>query len=234
MLYRTIVRWVCVLSLAASAQAAPPALDAAQQTQLAAIAKEVFKGQPMPPDMLAMCSQQLRREAGKRRLRYDPWADIDAACLTPKNAHEPRDTSYLSEKERQDPEVAAIVKATHEVMSHISFVAKTGNSDFVGYWQWPKGTPMARARIVIYDTEGQFSLSPGRTVTEALLLDGLSPDEDGAQARYQRVRKGLEQLGAGTIPPSYQALADQAPPAPAVHPAALQDQLIKRYRSERR
>ncbi|WP_028601575.1 hypothetical protein [Ottowia thiooxydans] len=233
MLFRTLVHCcVCAVLLAGAAQAETPALSATEQTQLSAIAKDVFKSQAMPPDLVAMCVQQLRRDTGKKHPGYDAWADMGAVCLTPRTAHEPRDTSYLNEKERQNPDIAANVKATHAVMSQITFAVKTDNGDFLGYWESPRGTPLALARIVRYDTEGQFSLEPGRTITEALLLEFVSLEEKNAASKYQRARKSLEQLGAGTIPSTYSALNKQILSTVATSPDAMHDQLFKRYRAE--
>lgn len=220
-----------------TALASGPTLSATEQSQLDAIAKDVFEGQAMPADMLAMCSQQLRRGGDnklgrKNSLRYDAWQDMAAVCLTPATRHEPRDMSYLNETERKDPDIAANTQATLEVMRHITFVVKTDNSDFLGYWQWPaKG--IANARIVRYDTEGQFTLEAGRTITEALLLEHISPDDGKrAEAKYKRAKASLDKLGAGTLPASFQALNQLTLPRASVHPNDMHEQLYKRYRAQ--
>ena len=234
--YRTAIRCcvcACALGLVEGARAAPPTLSAAEQSEeLAAISQKVFQGQTMPPDMVAMCTQQLRRSNGKKKPSYNAWVDMDAICLTPQTVHEPRDTSYLKEKQRLDPDIAANVKATDVVMSHITFVAKTSNGDFLGYWQWPKRIPLGRARIVRYDTEGQFSLQSGRTITEALLLEYVDPDDEHAAAEYRRLRDSLEHLGAGPIAHSYDALDKQALPIARTRPEVVHDQLYKQYRAQ--
>ncbi|MBF5004108.1 hypothetical protein [Diaphorobacter caeni] len=228
----TTLATALALGGAAAAHAAE-ALNAAQQGQFDEMERIVFQGQAVPRDIRALCTHQIRR--GKRPvLGYDVYEDLSAYCLTPKMASEPRSTSYLSAAELKDPSIAATVKATHEVMSFITFAVKTDDGDFIGYWQWPKGTPIEQARIVRYDTEGQFNLMEGRTITEALLHEMADPTTDEfsdtpSAKRYARAKKALEKLGAGTLPASFEALDKQSLPTPQKRPDRLQDELYKRY-----
>lgn len=223
---------VALLLLSQAAQAASD-LSAAAQAQLDSNAKAVFKGQVMPPDVRAMCTQELRRERERKTLKFDAYKEFGASCMYPGMEQLLLDEVVLNEKERKDPAIIANVKAVDEVLTYITFAVKTDNGDFIGYWQWPKGTSISEARIVSFDTEGQFKLLDGRTITEVLLLYWANPDNEGnTPKKYQRARKNLEELGSGPIPATYQLLYEQPLKRVQMTPEKLHEVLFERYLRE--
>lgn len=79
------------------------------------------------------------------------------------------DVSYLSEKQLNDPDIAANIKAIAAVSQYISFVAATEDSEYIGYWRGPQTGGLLQAPIVCLDNEGQFNAIAGRNIAEALL-----------------------------------------------------------------
>lgn len=85
---------------------------------------------------------------------------------------------YLSEKERADPEIQATIAATEQVAQMITFVAKDADGNLYGYWHGKKNRPIHEAPIVQYDTEGQFYIMPGASLTEAFCASYCFEEDD--------------------------------------------------------
>jgi hypothetical protein len=88
------------------------------------------------------------------------------------------DTSYLSEKDWADPDIQFNVKAIHAVAKLARFVAKGDESDLFGYWLGTENRSLLAAPIIKYDSEGQFSLMPGKTLTEAVAIMNAFDEQD--------------------------------------------------------
>ncbi|MEJ7601788.1 MAG: hypothetical protein WKG01_28075, partial [Kofleriaceae bacterium] len=70
---------------------------------------------------------------------------------------EPSDTSYLSEADRANPDIAANVDAMTKTNRLISWFGRDMEG-FVGIWRGPLGLAVERAPIVRLDTEGQYAI----------------------------------------------------------------------------
>lgn len=81
---------------------------------------------------------------------------------------EASDTSYLSDFDRENPDIMANVEAMAETNALITWFGREDEQDAVGLWCGPEGTPLDRAPVVVLDTEGQYYLA-STTVGDYLL-----------------------------------------------------------------
>ena len=86
---------------------------------------------------------------------------------------EPSDTSYLSARDRADPDIMANVEAMTATNMLIDWFGRDMEG-FVGFWRGPEGLPAETAPVVRLDTEGQYALI-ATTVGDFLLV---SADHD--------------------------------------------------------
>ena len=166
-----------------------------------------FDGEPAPSDL------QLLLQHKDELAEHDITVDDDPAWA-PWN-----DTSYLSEKDRQDPDIMANVAAIGVVMAHIVFVAELPDSTYLGYWRGRSKRAIAASPIVVYDSEGQFSLIPGASIAEAILATAY--DEDN----FMELKTLLESMGIAIAASS---IDDLAMPDVDDDPGALHRELYSR------
>lgn len=131
--------------------------------------KEVLKGQTVPDDLRHLFRMQMLWPDDDSSTVYDPLAALNCRIIMPGEKIGILDKSYLSAKDKKNPDIMANVKAIDEVCSFITFAAYTDDSSLIGYWHGPEKTPIEKAPIVLLDTEGQFSQLNGKNLTEALL-----------------------------------------------------------------
>jgi hypothetical protein len=100
----------------------------------------------------------------------DPLREaLDHSLLVPGRDYPLLTNSYLNDADRQNPDIMANAAAINEVIDLITFVAESNDGDMIGYWHGPERTPIDSVPIVKFDTEGQFDLMQGRTLSEAIL-----------------------------------------------------------------
>jgi hypothetical protein len=138
---------------------------------------DVLKGQSAPEDLQKLFMMQAARVANDDDYS-DPLESIHAYLVTPGEELDLLTHSYLNDEDKANPDIMANVMAIDKVFTYITFVAKTDDSDLIGYWHGPENTPIESAPIVKYDTEGQFSLLLGKQLTEALLGEHVSDDDE--------------------------------------------------------
>jgi hypothetical protein len=71
--------------------------------------------------------------------------------------NEPSDTSYLSESDRQNPDIAANVEAMAETNKLIAWFGRDAEG-YVGMWRGPGERPIPGAPVVRLDKEGEYSI----------------------------------------------------------------------------
>lgn len=98
--------------------------------------------------------------------------------------------SYLSEDEKRDPQIQANIAAIREVARLITFVAKDEEDNFYGYWHGKQGRPLQNAPIVQYDTEGQFHIMPGTSLTESFTAQYCFDNDD----LFNEIKEGFAKL----------------------------------------
>lgn len=99
---------------------------------------------------------------------------------------EPSDMSYLTAKERKDPDIMSNVDAMLATNELISWFGRDMEG-FLGLWRGPKNTPLDKAPIVRLDSEGQYDLVAA-TVGDYLAI---STDAD----EFDESRKAIAKAG---------------------------------------
>jgi hypothetical protein len=133
------------------------------------------------------------------------------------------DGSYLNDDDRADPDIMSNISATDEVFKYITFVAQNDNGDLIGYWHGPEGISITLAPIVKYDTEGQFELLQGKSLTEAMLGDYVFDNDD----EFTELRDWFSRCGIEIAASCWDNLDT---PDPATKPDELHDTLYNKYR----
>lgn len=143
-----------------------------------------------------------------------PWDDLGIRLLEDDEAPELLDDSYLTEDDLADPGIRANVRAMGETNALIRWVAEADGERAYGYWNGPASPSGAGERaegrdaggaesgqvLVSLDSEGQYMMLAGRTLTEALCAEGAEYADGAFAALVARARE----LAAETDP----ALAD--------------------------
>ncbi|WP_370248375.1 hypothetical protein [Nocardioides sp.] len=150
----------------------------------------------------------------------EPWEEYGVEFLGEDDTPDVFDTGYLTPAELADPDIAANVSAMAETGALITWVAELDGGSWVGLWRGPDDLPLDRAPVVLLDTEGQFTLALGTTVTEAL-CDELGWDDE----RYAEVARACRHAGVPV-----RARGDLAEPSVTPTPGAFHD---RRYRELR-
>jgi len=130
------------------------------------------------------------------------------------------DTSYLTEAEKSDPDIAANITAIAEVCALITFVATDDQANYYGYWRGPDQSPLESSPIVQLDNEGQFYLCGTPNLAGALLVHTCFGESFG------EVREWLSSLGIRDLPSSPYDLGD---PRPSCMPNQLHCELHAKY-----
>lgn len=158
-------------------------------TKIELFQQEILKGQAAPQDLLALLDVVAEAGDGADPLREA----LSFSLLRPGRDYPLLSGCYLNERDRQNPEIMANVAAINEILAMITFVAESEDGDMIGYWHGPERTPIAAAPIVKLDTEGQFGLMQGRTLSEAMLGNyTFSDDERFAGGRAWLKACGIE------------------------------------------
>lgn len=139
--------------------------------------------------------------------------------------HPLRDHSYLSEKERADPEMQCVMAASEQMAEFVQLVCE-GGKGWLGYWTHPD-QPGDELIPIELDTEAQFWGMDGDNFAIACLVDECL-DEDDEQQRFAELTARAIALG---IPISTRAL-DEVEGPPYIHdPNELNARLIEAERA---
>jgi hypothetical protein len=125
---------------------------------------EILKGQVAPADLRALL------DVAGSAVGIDPLREpLGFALLAPGRDYPLLTGSYLSDGDRENPEIMANVAAIDDVLALITIVAESEDGDMIDYWHGPERTPIGQAPIAMLDTEGTFGLMQGRNLAEAIL-----------------------------------------------------------------
>ena len=111
---------------------------------------------------------------------------------------------YLSEDELANPDIQANIAAIEQVGRLITFVAKDDDSNIYGYWHGTNGRALEHAPIVQYDSEGQFYIMPGASLTEAFCASYCFEDND----LFAEMKARFADLDVPFVCDSWQAVYD--------------------------
>jgi len=114
------------------------------------------------------------------------FEDLEFELVDEPDWDEPSDVSYLSAKEKKDPDIASNVEAMAATNKLISWFGR-GQMGFAGLWRGPKNHKLDKAPIVVLDTEGHYEIA-ATTIADFIAI---SVDEDS----FADVKQAL--TGAG-------------------------------------
>ena len=103
------------------------------------------------------------------------------------------DHSYLRPEERNDPGIAANIRAMAEVSALIAFVAQEEDGQYFGFWRGPEKLPIAKCPLIFLDNEGQFNPCVASNFAECVL------EHTCGEERFSALRDWFRSLGI-TIP----------------------------------
>ena len=101
---------------------------------------------------------------------------------------EPSDTSYLSDADRNNPDIAANVDAMTETNKLIAWFGRDAEG-YLGLWRGPNNRSLTEAPVVRLDTEGQYSIVAA-TVPEYLAI--AMPEDEFADTRDTLTKAGFK------------------------------------------
>ena len=134
----------------------------------------------MTPELL-----KLREHLGTLRSIVDR---LEFELVDDPNWAEPSDSSYLSEAERHNPDIAANVDAMNETNKLISWFGQDYEG-YVGLWRGPSNRAPAASPVVRLDNEGQYSIV-AMTIPDYLAIS--MPEEEFATTREALADAGFE------------------------------------------
>jgi hypothetical protein len=152
--------------------------------KLAAYSRLRLGGRALPPDLRTLLMLQWQNAA-------TPLSEVGARLIGDDEAHDLLEHSYLNDDDRANPDIMANVAAIESTCEHAVFVVEDCDRAILGYWFGPENVDIADAPIVKYDTEGQFLLMEGTTVSEALV--GATAFED--VERFAELKQAFTNVG---------------------------------------
>jgi len=102
--------------------------------------------------------------------------------------NEPSDTSYLTDADRQNPDIAANVDAMAETNKLIAWFGRDAEG-YLGLWRGPNNRSLAEAPVVRLDSEGQYSIVAA-TVPEYIAI--AMPEDEFAHTRDTLTKAGFK------------------------------------------
>jgi hypothetical protein len=102
--------------------------------------------------------------------------------------NEPSDTSYLSDADRQNPDIVANVEAMAETNKLIAWFGRDAEG-YLGLWRGPNNRSLTEAPVVRLDSEGQYSIVAA-TVPEYLAI--AMPEDEFADTRDALTKAGFK------------------------------------------
>ncbi|MFE3652294.1 hypothetical protein [Streptomyces sp. NPDC059122] len=193
------------------------------EERLAEFSRERLDGRPIPDDLRAM----LEAEWGGRTEVADL---LGLTFFEPGQLHPLLDTSYLSEKERADPEMQAVNAAAAEMARYVKLVAE-GGKGWIGYWHHPDEPADVPTPLIELDTEFTYWSMAGRTLAEACAADQAEyHDEPDERRAFALLSAQLAEFGLPLGVTDYDALDELEF---TVDPEELTDDLIDAERARR-
>jgi hypothetical protein len=191
--------------------------------RLAEFSRERLDGRPIPDDLRVLLVAQW-----EGRTDFTHLLDLD--FFEAGEVHPLLDTSYLSEKELEDPAMQAVNAGAERMAKYVKLVAK-GGKGWIGYWLHPD-EPADRAwHLIELDTEFTFWGLVGLTLTEGSATgQARYQDEPDERIAYTQLAAELAALGLPLGTQDYDALDDTEY---TVDPGELMEELIEAEREKR-
>ncbi len=187
-------------------------------------------GQDIPDDLKALLNA------------YSCDPDFEGSDLNPLNViwaellwadkkHPLLDHDYLNEQDRKNADIMANVQAMKDTEKKLRFVIQLEDTSLLGYWQPDPEVPLNKCPLFWLDTEGEYSLADGKSLSETLSHRLL---EDGDEDSFQSLLDAFGQLGVFVQKADReQILADKHARAAEIdeNPEEFRNQRYEHYRS---
>jgi hypothetical protein len=151
--------------------------DGANAVHSANFLQIILKNQLMPDDLQQLWNMQISR-APDADFSVDPLAALGVKIIEPDRMACLLDHSYLNETDRANSDIMMNIEAINEVFNLSTFVVELEDDHILGYWHGSENTPIDQAPIIKFDNEGQFSVCRGNNLTEAIIAETMSYQED--------------------------------------------------------
>jgi hypothetical protein len=175
-------------------------------SKLAEYSRQRLGGRKLPDDLRTLLVLQWQR--GVTAAGADPLDEMGVVLLEAGETHALLDHSYLNDKDRANPDTMANVAAMMSTCEHAAFVARDDDDRIIGYWFGPENVGIDAAPILRLDTEGQFALLEGGTLSEALLGSHVFDDAE----RFTQLKEEFAKAGIAISAGSWDELAYPHPP----------------------
>lgn len=119
----------------------------------------------IPPDLFALLHMDMEKQAG--HVAGDPLSLCEAQLLGPSVTHLLISHDYLNDQDKANPDIMDNVNAMNDTAEHMVFAMATIEG-VLGYWL--KDNPDT-PQIFMLDTEGQYQIASGDSLTECLCYD---------------------------------------------------------------
>lgn len=168
----------------------------------------ILKNQAIPDDLLRLW---MLHESHP----LDGFARMGVKFIEPGRIPDLLSHAYLNDDDRANADIMRNIAAFDEVFELSTFVVELDDTSTLGYWHGPGNASISQAPILMLDTEGQFSIVPGRTLTEGLLGQALKYSDTS------EVDDMLTWLAKHQISVGAKQLEDLTPPRVDVLPSEI-------------
>lgn len=182
----------------------------------------VLRDQEPPDDLYKLWLMQLSRSPDSAP--SDPLTALGAKLIDPGALPVLISHAYLTVEDRANVDIMCNIAAFDVVFDMSTFVAELDDDSVLGYWHGPERISIHSAPILQLDTEGQFSLLPGRTLTEAIMSRAL---EYRSETDFRQAAKRFTDHGIGI---SAGALDDLEYPDAETQPNSIHRQAYNQNR----
>jgi hypothetical protein len=189
--------------------------------KLSQYSQQRLAGRALPADLRVLL--QLQWQRGGPAEGADPLAEMGITLLEADESHDLLDHSYLNDRDRADADTMANVAAMKSTCEHAAFVARDDDGNIIGYWFGPENVDINQAAIVKLDTEGQFALLEGNSLSEALLGAHVFEDPE----RFAQLKQVFADAGIAIGADSWDTLTF---PNPKTDPAEFHEQRYEETR----
>ncbi len=148
-------------------------------------------GQDTPNDLGTLLAA-IARDPKFEETRNNPLKIIGAEFLWTDREYPLLDHNYINDADRANPSTMANVKAMQDTDKKLKFVIECEDTSLIGYWQPDPETPLEQCALFWLDTEGQYYLAEGKTLSESLAYRAFV---DGNEDTYRSLQKAFERLG---------------------------------------
>lgn len=145
-----------------------------------------------PPNDLGTLLAAIADDPEFEETGNNPLKIIGAEFLWTDRKYPLLDHNYLSDADRADPSIMANVKAMQDTDKKLKFVIECEDTSLIGYWQPEPEIPLEQCALFWLDTEGQYHLAEGKTLSESLAYRTLI---DGNEDTYRTLQTAFERLG---------------------------------------